>query len=149
MSNQLPKIIPVNEFKNTTEIENVSRSTMYSTYELTKMPTKEVSATVLNINIENKYLEVETIDKLKYVYFNDYTEGTEITTLNIGDIIIVEYDFLFEKYNPLRVYANTIYSNVNTLTFKFVVEEKNTLKEVEETNRFTFSYTYFENHKKD
>ena len=136
-------------FKNTTEIENVSRSTMYSTYELTKMPTKEVSATVLNINIENKYLEVETIDKLKYVYFNDYTEGTEITSLNIGDIIIVEYDFLFEKYNPLRVYANTIYSNVNTLTFKFVVEELNTLKEVEETNRFTFSYTYFENHKKD
>ena len=47
------------------------------------MPTKEVSATVLNINIENKYLEVETIDKLKYVYFNDYTEGTEITSLNI------------------------------------------------------------------
>ena len=136
-------------FKNTTEIENVSRSTMYSTYELTKMPTKEVSATVLNINIENKYLEVETIDKLKYVYFNDYTEGTEITSLNIGNIIIVEYDFLFEKYNPLRVYANTIYSNVNTLTFKFVVEELNTLKEVEETNRFTFSYTYFENHKKD
>ena len=136
-------------FKNTTEIENVSRSTMYSTYELTKMPTKEVSATVLNINIENKYLEVETIDKLKYVYFNDYTEGAEITSLNIGDIIIVEYDFLFEKYNPLRVYANTIYSNVNTLTFKFVVEELNTLKEVEETNRFTFSYTYFENHKKD
>ena len=136
-------------FKNTTEIENVSRSTMYSTYELTKMPTKEVSATVLNINIENKYLEVETIDKLKYVYFNDYTEGTEITSLNIGDIIIVEYDFLFEKYNPIRVYANTIYSNVNTLTFKFVVEELNTLKEVEETNRFTFSYTYFENHKKD
>ena len=119
---------------------------MYSTYELTKMPTKEVSATVLNIDIENKYLEVETIDKLKYVYFNDYTEGAEITSLNIGDIIIVEYDFLFEKYNPIRVYANTIYSNVNTLTFKFVVEELNTLKEVEETNRFTFSYTYFENH---
>ena len=136
-------------FKNTTEIENVSRSTMYSTYELTKMPTKEVSATVLNIDIENKYLEVETIDKLKYVYFNDYTEGAEIASLNIGDIIIVEYDFLFEKYNPIRVYANTIYSNVNTLTFKFVVEEYNTLKEVEETNRFTFSYTYFENHKKD
>lgn len=133
-------------FKNTTEIENVSRSTMYSTYELTKMPTKEVSATVLNIDIENKYLEVETIDKLKYVYFNDYTEGAEIASLNIGDIIIVEYDFLFEKYNPIRVYANTIYSNVNTLTFKFVVEEYNTLKEVEETNRFTFSYTYFENH---
>ena len=133
-------------FKNTTEIENVSRSTMYSTYELTKMPTKEVSASILNIDIENKYLEVETIDKLKYVYFNDYTEGAEITSLNIGDIIIVEYDFLFEKYNPIRVYANTIYSNVNTLTFKFVVEEYNTLKEVEETNRFTFSYTYFENH---
>ena len=133
-------------FKNTTEIENVSRSTMYSTYELTKMPTKEVSASVINVDIENKYLEVETIDKLKYVYFNEYTEGAEITSLNIGDIIIVEYDFLFEKYNPIRVYANTIYSNVNTLTFKFVVEEKNTLKEVEETNRFTFSYTYFENH---
>ena len=133
-------------FKNTTEIEIVSRSTMYSTYELTKMPIKEISASVINIDIENKYLEVETIDKLKYVYFNEYTEGVDITCINVGDVILVEYDFLFEKYNPIRVYANTIYSNVNTLTFKFVVEEKNTLKEVEETNRFTFSYTYFENH---
>lgn len=133
-------------FKNTTEIEIVSRSTMYSTYELTKMPTKEVSATVLNIDIENKYLEVETLDKLKYVYFNEYTEGVEITSLNIGDIIIVEYDFLFDKYNPIRVYANTINLNLNTLTFKFVVEQGNLLKEVEETNRFTFSYTYFKDH---
>lgn len=133
-------------FKNTTEIENISRSTMYSTYELTKMPIKEVGATVLNIDLENKFIEVETIEKLKYVYFNEYTEGAEIASINIGDKIIVEYDFLFEKYNPIRVYANTIYSNVNTLTFKFVVEEGNTLKEVEETNRFTFSYTYLENH---
>ena len=119
---------------------------MYSTYELTKMPIKEISASVINIDIENKYLEVETIDKLKYVYFNEYTEGVDITCINVGDVILVEYDFLFEKYNPIRVYANTIYSNVNTLTFKIVVEEGNTLKEVEETNRFTFSYTYFENH---
>ena len=119
---------------------------MYSTYELTKMPIKEVSATVLNIDLENKFIEVETIEKLKYVYFNEYTEGAEIKSINIGDKIIVEYDFLFEKYNPERVYANTINLNLNTLTFKFVVEQGNLLKEVEETNRFTFSYTYFKDH---
>ena len=124
-------------FKNTTEIEIVSRSTMYSTYELTKMPIKEISASVINIDIENKYLEVETIDKLKYVYFNEYTEGVDITCINVGDVILVEYDFLFEKYNPIRVYANTINSNVNILTFKSVVED-NTLKEVDETKRYTF-----------
>ena len=133
-------------FKNTTEIINVSRSTMYSTYELTKMPIKEISATVLNVDIENKCLEVETIDKLKYVYFNEYTEGVDITSINVGNVILVEYDFLFERYNPERVYANTINLNLNTLTFKFVVEQGNLLKEVEETNRFAFSYTYFENH---
>lgn len=133
-------------FKNTTEIENISRSTMYSTYELTKMPIKEVSAIVLNIDLENKFIEVETIEKLKYVYFNEYTEGAEIKSINIGDKIIVEYDFLFEKYNPERVYANTINLNLNTLTFKFVVEQGNLLKEVEETNRFTFSYTYFKDY---
>lgn len=95
-------------FKNITEIENISRNTMYSIYELTKMPTKEVNASIINIDIENKYIEVETIEKLKYVYFNEYTEGIEIISLNIGDIILVEYDFLFEKYNPVKVYANTI-----------------------------------------
>lgn len=133
-------------FKNTTEIINVSRSTMYSTYELTKMPIKEISASVINIDIENKCLEVETIDKLKYVYFNEYTEGVDITSINVGDVILVEYDFLFERYNPIRVYANTINLNLNILTFKFVVEQGNLLKEVEETNRFTFSYTYFKDH---
>lgn len=133
-------------FKNTTEIINVSRSTMYSTYELTKMPIKEISASVINIDIENKCLEVETIDKLKYVYFNEYTEGVDITSINVGDVILVEYDFLFERYNPIRVYANTINLNLNTLTFKFVVEQRNLLKEVEETNRFTFSCKYFKDH---
>ena len=95
-------------FENITAIENISRSTMYSTYELTKMPTKEVNALIINVDIENKYIEVETIEKLKYVYFNEYTEGEDIISLNIGDIILVEYDFLFEKYNPVRVYANTV-----------------------------------------
>lgn len=95
-------------FKNTAEIENISRNTMYSTYELTKMPTKEVNSSIINIDIENKYIEVETEEKLKYVYFNEYTEGVEIISLNIGDIIVIEYDFLFEKYNPIKVYANTI-----------------------------------------
>ena len=45
---------------------------------------------------------------LEYIYYTSYTEGVEITELNIGDIIKIEYDFLFETYDPTNVYINSI-----------------------------------------
>ena len=95
-------------FKNTSEIERVSRSTMYSIYELAKLPTKEIIVSIVNIDIDKKCIEVESETNLKYIYYNEHTEGAEISTLTIGDLIKIEYDFLFEDYNPTHVYVNTI-----------------------------------------
>ena len=97
-----------NAFKNTTEIEHVSRSTMYSVFELAKLPTKELVVSIINIDIESKVIEVESETKLKYIYYNEHTEGVDIATLNAGDKIKIEYDFLFEEYDPTHVYANTV-----------------------------------------
>jgi len=95
-------------FKNTTEIEHVSRSTMYSVFELAKLPTKELVVSIVNIDIESKVIEVESVTKLKYIYYNEHTEGVDIATLNAGDKIKIEYDFLFEEYDPTHVYVNTV-----------------------------------------
>lgn len=95
-------------FKNTTEIEYVSASTLYSVYELAKLPTKELVVSIVNIDLEGKFIKVESETRLTLIYYNDYTKGADITTLNIGDTIKIEYDFLFEEYNPTYVYANTV-----------------------------------------
>ncbi len=95
-------------FKNTTEIEAVSRNTLYSVLELTKLPVKEVEATVLEIDSEYKMIKVQTENNLEYVHINEHTEGVKIENINVGDIVIIEYDFLFEKYNPIKVIANSI-----------------------------------------
>ncbi len=95
-------------FKNTTEIEEVSRNTLYSVLELTKLPVKEVEATVLEIDSEYKMIKVQTKNNLEYVHINEHTEGVKIENINVGDIVIIEYDFLFEKYNPIKVIANSI-----------------------------------------
>lgn len=95
-------------FKNTTEIEHVSRSTMYSVLELTRLPVKEVEASVLEIDLEYKMLKVQTDYNLEYVHIDENTEDVNLENINIGDIIIVEYDFLFDEYNPIKVTANSI-----------------------------------------
>lgn len=95
-------------FKNITEIEYVSRSSMYSVFELAKLPTKEISVSIVEIDFEKKCIEVESETNLEYIYYTSYTEGVEITELNIGDIIKIEYDFLFETYDPTHVYVNSI-----------------------------------------
>jgi len=95
-------------FKNTTEIEHVSRSTMYSVLELTRLPVKEVEASVLEIDLGYKMLKVQTEYNLEYVHIDENTENANLENINIGDIIIVEYDFLFDGYNPIKVIANSI-----------------------------------------
>ena len=97
-------------FKNTSEIEYVSRDYIYSLYEISKVPVKNVEVKIININLEKFYLEVlsEGENKLKYVTFNDHTEGTLISSLKVDDLIVVEYDDLYERYNPVSVIANKI-----------------------------------------
>ncbi len=95
-------------FKNTTEIEHVSASTLYSVYELAKLPTKELVVSIVNIDLEGRFIEVESETRLTFIYYNDYTEGADITTLNIGDTIKIEYDFLFGEYDPTYAYVNTV-----------------------------------------
>ena len=95
-------------FKNITEIEYVSRSSMYSVFELAKLPTKEITVSVVEIDLEKKCIEVESEANFKYIFYTSYTEGVEITELNIGDIIKIEYDFLFETYDPTNVHIISI-----------------------------------------
>lgn len=97
-------------FKNIGEIEYVSRDYIYSLYEISKVPVKNVEVKIISINFEKFYLEVlsEGENKLKYVTFNDHTEGTLVSSLNVNDLIIVEYDDLYERYNPISVIANKI-----------------------------------------
>ena len=53
-------------------------------------------------------LKVKTEYNLEYVHIDENTESADIENISIGDIIIVEYDFLFEKYDPIKVTANSI-----------------------------------------
>lgn len=79
---------------------------MYSVLELVKLPTKELVISIVNIDIESEIVEV--VSDSKYFYYNEYTEGVDIETLNIGDVIKIEYDFLFEEYDATYVYVNTV-----------------------------------------
>ena len=81
---------------------------MYSVFELAKLPTKEITVSVVEIDLEKKCIEVESEANLKYIYYTSYTDGVEITELNINDIFTIVYDFLFETYDPTYVYVNSI-----------------------------------------
>lgn len=107
-------------FKNIDSITSVSRNTIYSVLDLTNLPTKEVEANVLSINVEDNILQVQTDFHLEYIYLHEYTEGIKIEKIHVGDVIIVEYDSLFEKYDPMSVFANEI-------TMKTMFEENSSI----------------------
>lgn len=100
-------------FKNVSDVETVISETLYSVFELAKIPTKKINVKVIEIDKDKKKLSVESEDNLKWVYYSKYTEGISIENITIGDIITIEYDFLFEDYNPTSVTANSI--NINEL----------------------------------
>lgn len=95
-------------FKNITNIEKVSNNTMYSVLDIQALPTKTVEVVIEEIDIEDKQIIVKSDDNLEIVYINEYTEGSDLASLKIEDIIIVEYDDLFEGYNPYCICANSI-----------------------------------------
>ena len=94
--------------KNTTKVQTVSRNSLYSVLELTKLPTVEVEATVLEIDAENGVIKVGTQTRLVYVYVSEYTEGLGIQDVTLGQTLIVEYDLLFDRYDPKSVTASSI-----------------------------------------
>ena len=65
-------------FKNIAEIERVSRDTMYSVLELTRLPVKEVEASVLEIDLDYKMLKVKTEYNLEYVHIDENTENVNL-----------------------------------------------------------------------
>lgn len=101
---------PDSAFKNTTEVQTVSRNSLYSVLELTKLPTVEVEALVLDIDGERGLIEVGTQARLVCVYVSEYTEGLGIQDISVGQTVIVEYDLLFDRYDPKSVTANSITS---------------------------------------
>ena len=95
-------------FESAGGIESVSKSTLYSVLQLVSLPVKQVEATVTAIDYQNKTVTVQSQFELQLVRYNEYTEGAKIQDLKVGERIIVEYDFLFEKYDPVSVFANSV-----------------------------------------
>ena len=95
-------------FKNITEVERVASNNLYSVLELVKLPVKQVTVTITEINTETKCLTVISSCNLSLVYINDDTSGLTIEQLNIGDLINVSYYFYFDGYDPCKVSANNI-----------------------------------------
>ena len=95
-------------FESVGGIESVSKSTLYSVLQLVSLPVKQVEATVTAIDYQNKTVTVQSQFDLQLVRYNEYTEGAKIQDLSVGERIIVEYDFLFEKYDPVSVFANCV-----------------------------------------
>lgn len=108
-------------FNNIDEVVRVSRDTLYSAMELSKIPTVEVTARVVEINLEKKVLIVESNVNLKYVYIRSFTEGLNFEDIKIDDLIIVEHDKIFDEYNPVGVNANKISLNISN---ENIVENK-------------------------
>lgn len=108
-------------FNNIDEVVRVSRDTLYSAMELSKVKTVEVAARVVEIDLEKKVIIVESDVNLKYVYILSFTEGLNIEDIKIDDLIIVEHDKIFDEYNPVGVNANKI--SLNT-TNENKVEDK-------------------------
>ena len=95
-------------FDNIDEVQKVSRDTLYSVMELSKLETVEVTAKVIEIDYDYRYITVETNANLNFVNIIDITEGINIDDIKIDDLIIVEYDKMFDGYDPVVVNANRL-----------------------------------------
>ena len=96
------------QFFNTADnIVYISPDYLYSVLELSKIKTKQVEATITDIDLENNILFVQTDNNLTMILIEEYTEAN-ISNYIIGDVIIVEYDNYYESYDPKIVVANKI-----------------------------------------
>lgn len=90
-------------------LKQVSKNTIYSIYELSKLPIMKVELLIKNVDVKNCKILVSSVTKLNVIYFTNYTNGVSLFDLKNGDRIIVEYDYLYNGYNPISVKANSIY----------------------------------------
>lgn len=100
-------------FKNTSIVEKVSKNTAYTMLELSRIPVISCNAEIVNIDLENKNIHIKSNNNLECIYYDDFTEGVSVNNLQIGDNIIIEYDYLFEGYNPFYTYVNSIEFNAD------------------------------------
>lgn len=92
-------------FINEGSIEKVDNDTLYSVLDVIKVPTIQINVTIKGIDKEQRILEVISNQNLQYVIVN---ENIDINQFEKGQIIIVEYDMLFDSYNPFSATANKI-----------------------------------------
>ena len=96
-------------FKNISDIVITSKFQLYSVLDLIKIPYANVLASIKEIDLERKILYVSTNNNLSYIFINDSTTmNVELESLNKDDKINVEYQYLFEGYNPIKVLAKSI-----------------------------------------
>lgn len=95
-------------YKSITKSEIVSNNTMYSVLDLIALPKVKVEAEVIEVYPEYNMIYVKNDSKLAIINLNEYTQGEDINNIKIGDTILVEYDDLFDEYDPESVIANNI-----------------------------------------
>ena len=97
-----------NAFVYNGEIKSVSNNSIYSVFDVSYIGIREVEVLVIEVDVDNKIILVDSGYKLESIYYTKFTEGVEFLSLKKGDKIIVGYDFLFEEYDPSSVKAHYI-----------------------------------------
>lgn len=83
-------------------------SELYSILNLNTFITAKLECVVKEIDIENNKLYVKTSsNKSKIIFLNDELQ-IDIKNIKIDDIIIVEYLYLYEGYNPTSIHPNKV-----------------------------------------
>jgi len=98
-------------FKIDNIIEKVSSEILYSVLELSELPTKTIIVKVKSIDFKSFYIQVESDNDIECVYFYDNStvfNYSDLYKIKIGDNIKINYDNLFNGYNPKCVVANEI-----------------------------------------
>ncbi|MDD4000231.1 MAG: hypothetical protein PHX62_04990 [Bacilli bacterium] len=96
--------------------EKVSRGTLYSLNELTSLPEAKQIVQIVALEAVDNVIYVESNNNLFVIYIDDYTEYNEEvikisdlwTYLEVGIYLEVTYNYYFEGYDPIQVYANSI-----------------------------------------
>ncbi len=98
-------------FKIDNIIEKVSSEILYSVLELSELPTKTIIVKVKSIDFSTLLIQVESDNDIECVYIYDrisVINNSDLSKIKTGDYIKINYDNLFNGYNPKRVVANEI-----------------------------------------
>lgn len=100
---------------NDSNVEILTREVMYDVLSLVKLPEVTKQVIVSSIDLDQKIISVDSQDSLKWLILDEYTETSNdlLSTLEVGDTIVITYDDLFNDYKPVCVYANSIKIIIN------------------------------------